>query len=321
MNRSVAEKLIQRFPELKILVLGDYMLDQFIWGRVDRISPEAPVPIVDVERESFSLGGAGNVVQNLQAMGAQTIPLGVLGDDDAGNKMLDLFRERKANTESLFRMDRATTVKTRILAHHQQVVRVDRELKSHIDDANRSRLASRFLEILHVVDGVIISDYAKGTITPTLLEEILPVARKQNKLVCVDPKVRFFSSYTPVTILTPNVAEASSVLGYPIQTDAELSEAGKRILKTIECQALLITRGDKGMALFHDGQMTLVPARAREVYDVTGAGDTVIAVLCLALAAGVELLDAVKITNVAAGIVVGKIGTGTVSPQELLAEL
>jgi len=321
MNRSVAEKLIQRFSELKILVLGDYMLDQFIWGRVDRISPEAPVPIVDVERESFSLGGAGNVVQNLQSMGTQTIPLGVIGDDDAGNKMLDLFRERKANTESLFRIDRATTVKTRILAHQQQVVRVDRELKTHIDDANRSLLASRFLEILHGVDGVIISDYSKGTITPTLLEEILPAARKQNKLVCVDPKVRFFSSYTPVTILTPNVAEASSVLGYPIQTEAELSEAGKRILKTIACQALLITRGDKGMAIFHDGQMTLVPARAREVYDVTGAGDTVIAVLCLALAAGVELLDAVKITNVAAGIVVGKIGTGTVSPQELLAEL
>jgi rfaE bifunctional protein kinase chain/domain len=321
MDRSAAEKLMQRFSELKILVLGDYMLDQFIWGRVDRISPEAPVPIVDVERESFSLGGAGNVVQNLNAMGAQTIPLGVVGNDDAGNKMLELFRERKVDTESLFRMERATTIKTRILAHQQQVVRVDRELKTHIDDTNRSRLASRFLEILGRVDGIIVSDYSKGTITPNLLEEILPEARKQNKLVCVDPKVRFFSSYTPVTILTPNVSEASSVLGYPIQTEEELAEAGERILKTIECQALLITRGDKGMALFHDRRMTLVPARAREVYDVTGAGDTVIAVLCLALAAGVEMLDAVKMTNIAAGIVVGKIGTGTVTPQELLSQL
>lgn len=297
------------------------MLDQFIWGRVDRISPEAPVPIVDVERESFSLGGAGNVVQNLHAMGAETIPLGVLGNDEAGNKILDLFRERRVDTESLFRMERATTVKTRILAHQQQVVRVDRELKTHIDEANRSRLASRFLEILGRVDGVIVSDYSKGTITPNLLEVILPEAQKRDKLVCVDPKVRFFSSYTPVTILTPNVSEASSVLGYPIQTESELAEAGERILKTIECQALLITRGDKGMALFHDDRMTLVPARAREVYDVTGAGDTVISVLCLALAAGVELLDAVKITNVAAGIVVGKVGTGTISPQELLSEL
>ena len=297
------------------------MLDQFIWGRVDRISPEAPVPIVDVERESFSLGGAGNVVQNLRAMGAETIPLGVLGNDDAGNTILDLFQERKVDTENLFRIERPTTVKTRILAHQQQVVRVDREMKTHIDDTNRSRLANRFLELLRRADGVIVSDYSKGTITPTLLELILPEARKQNKLVCVDPKVRFFSSYTPVTILTPNVSEASSVLGYPIQTEAELAEAGKRILKTIECQALLITRGDKGMALFHDSQMTLVPARAREVYDVTGAGDTVISVLCLALAAEAELLDAVKMTNIAAGIVVGKVGTGTVSPQELLAEL
>lgn len=297
------------------------MLDQFIWGRVDRISPEAPVPIVDVERESFSLGGAGNVVQNLHALGAETIPLGVLGNDDAGNKMVDLFRERKVDTKSLLRMERATTVKTRILAHQQQVVRVDRELKTHIDDTNRSLLASRFLEMLDRVDGVVVSDYSKGTITPNLLEEILPAARKRNKLVCVDPKVRFFSSYTPVTILTPNVSEASSILGYPIQTEAELAEAGERILKTIECQALLITRGDKGMALFHQGRMTLVPARAREVYDVTGAGDTVISVLCLALAAGVELLDAVKMTNIAAGIVVGKVGTGTVSPQELLSQL
>ncbi len=175
--------------------------------------------------------------------------------------------------------------------------------------------------MLDHVDGVILSDYSKGTITPNLLEEILPEARKRNKLVCVDPKVRFFSSYTPVTILTPNVSEASTVLGYPIQTDAELAEAGERILKTIDCQAVLITRGDKGMALFHEGRMVLVPARAREVYDVTGAGDTVISILCLALAAGVELLDAVKMTNIAAGIVVGKIGTGTVAPQELLAEM
>ncbi|MCI0413113.1 D-glycero-beta-D-manno-heptose-7-phosphate kinase [bacterium] len=320
MDRSAAEKLIHRFSELKILVLGDYMLDQFIWGHVDRISPEAPVPIVDVERESFSLGGAGNVVQNLEAMGAHAIPLGVLGEDDAGKKMLDLFRERNVDTESLFVMQRPTTVKTRILAHQQQVVRVDRELKTYIDNANRSRLVSRFLEKLDQVDGIIISDYSKGTITPNLLEEILPAARKRKKIVCVDPKVRFFSSYTPVTILTPNVSEASSVLGYPIQTEQELAEAGERILKTIDCKALLITRGDKGMALFHEGRMDLVPARAREVYDVTGAGDTVISVLCLALVAGVDLLDAVKITNIAAGIVVGKIGTGTVAPGELLAE-
>jgi D-beta-D-heptose 7-phosphate kinase/D-beta-D-heptose 1-phosphate adenosyltransferase len=166
-----------------------------------------------------------------------------------------------------------------------------------------------------------VSDYSKGTITPELLSRILPEAKKQNRLVCLDPKVRYFQSYTPVTVITPNQAEAGSVLGYPIVSDDDLKEAGKKILKLIDCKAALITRGEKGMALFSDGNLNLVPARAREVYDVTGAGDTVISILCLALAAGADMLDAVKLANAAAGIVIGKVGAATVSPSELLGTI
>jgi rfaE bifunctional protein kinase chain/domain len=190
-----------------------------------------------------------------------------------------------------------------------------------ISDQAQSELSRRFLNALSSVDGIIISDYSKGTIAPNLLAKILPEARRQNRLVCLDPKVRYFDSYTPVTVITPNQSEASSLLGYPIATDADLEEAGRRILKRIDCKALLITRGEKGMALFSGGNLTMVPTRAREVYDVTGAGDTVISILCLGLAAGAEMLDAVQLANAAAGIVVGKLGTAAASAAELLASI
>jgi D-beta-D-heptose 7-phosphate kinase/D-beta-D-heptose 1-phosphate adenosyltransferase len=321
LNRSEAQRVVSRFPHLKILVLGDFMLDQFLWGRVDRISPEAPVPVVDADRETFSLGGAGNVVRNLTAMGSGVVPVGVIGQDWIGDRIVQLIEEQGVPSESLFRSDRPTTLKTRVIAHQQQVVRVDREDRTLIESKLETILTRAFLELLPSVDGVIISDYSKGTITPNLLANILPSARKQKKLVCLDPKVRYFSSYSPVSIMTPNQAEAASVLGYPIVTRDDLEAAAHRILKMIDCEALLITRGENGMALFADGKMTLVPARAREVYDVTGAGDTVISILCLALAAGAELLDAVHLTNTAAGIVVGKIGTATVTPDELINSL
>ncbi len=313
-----AAGLIRRFSGFRIVVIGDFMLDHYLWGRVDRISPEAPVPVVDVERETFSPGGAGNVVANLRMLGAEAVPVGLVGNDPAGERLLDLFRSQGVPVQGILPGDRPTTQKTRILAHQQQVVRVDREQRELIPPEVEARLARQFLDLLDSADGVIVSDYSKGTITPNLLATILPAAREQKKLVCLDPKVRYFSSYSPVTVITPNQAEAGSVLGYPIGTREELQEAGRRIREMIDCEALLITRGEKGMALFADGKMTLVPAHAREVYDVTGAGDTVISVLCLALAAGAQMLDAVELTNIAAGIVVGKVGTAGVTPAELL---
>jgi rfaE bifunctional protein kinase chain/domain len=321
MEKKIVEKMVSRFPSLKILVLGDFMLDQYIWGRVDRISPEAPVPIVDAQNETVSLGGAGNVILNLRQMGAQVVAAGVTGEDWAGERVRQLLEEQSIPSSNILKSKRSTTLKTRIIAHHQQMVRVDREDRTLIGEDIQSELSQRFLDALSSVDAVIISDYSKGTITPALLAAVLPEAKRQNKLVCLDPKVRYFQSYTPVTVITPNQAEAGSLLGYPIVTEADLKEAGKRILKLIDCKALLITRGEKGMALFSEGSLTLVPARAREVYDVTGAGDTVISVLCVALAAGAQMLDAVKLANIAAGIVVGKVGTAAVTPTELLAEI
>lgn len=321
MNRDMAKSLLSKFGSLRILVLGDFMLDQFLWGRVDRISPEAPVPVVDVERETFTLGGAGNVVMNVKALGAHPVPLGIAGGDWAGDRIRALLAQADVDAKAMLQSRRPTTLKTRILAHQQQVVRVDREERSFIEASLRDELGRAFVALLPHVDGILISDYSKGTLSPELLSQILPAAKRAGKLVCLDPKIRYFSSYTPVTIITPNQSEAASLLGYPIQTEEDLEEAGRRILKLIDCQALLVTRGEKGMALFSDGALTLVPTRAREVYDVTGAGDTVIAALCLALAAGADMLGAVQLANAAAGIVVGKIGTATVSPEELLEAL
>lgn len=319
MNRQTVDSIVAGFSRLKVLVLGDFMLDQFIWGRVERISPEAPVPVVNVERDSVSLGGAGNVVMNARILGAQVIPMGVIGLDWIGETISKLLAEQNVSSEHLLKSSRPTTLKTRIVAHQQQVVRVDREERSLIDSPLQLELAAQFQRLLDQVDGVIVSDYSKGTVTPELLQRILPEAKRRKKLVCLDPKTRNFASYSPVSVITPNQSEAGSILGYTISTQSDLEEAGRRILQMIDCEALLITRGDKGMALFAGGEMTLVPTRAREVYDVTGAGDTVIAVLTLALAAGASLIDAVHLANLGAGIVVGKVGTASVSPSELLA--
>ena len=317
-ERKLVEDLVGRFVSQRILLLGDFMLDQFIWGRVERISPEAPVPVVNVERESFSAGGAGNVAMNIAAMGARVFAVGFLGRDASGDHIVRLLEEASIDTSGLLRIDRPTTVKTRIVAHQQQVVRVDREEQMPPGVDVERDLAAAFRDHLPSVDAVIISDYAKGCITPGLLSDVLPAANAQGRLVCVDPKVRYFSSYSPVTLVTPNQLEAAGVVGHAISNDSELEDAGHRIQKMIDCKSLLITLGNRGIALFDEGKMTIIPARAREVYDVTGAGDTVISILALALAAGATVLDAVKLTNVAAGIVVGKIGTATATPDELV---
>ncbi len=320
MERQAAERILSKASSARILVLGDFILDQFVWGSVTRISPEAPVPVVDVQKESYVLGGAGNVAMNVMALGASPIPLGTIGTDAAGERLWALIAEHM-RADGLLKSNRPTTLKTRIIAHQQQVVRVDREERAFIEESVQAELAAHCIRLLPQVDALIVSDYSKGTITPALLGKVLPEAARAGKLVCVDPKPRYFSSYSPATVVTPNQAEASAVLGYPIVTEEDLQEAGRRILKLIDCKALLVTRGDRGMALFSDGEMKLVPTRAREVYDVTGAGDTVIAALSVALAGGADILSAVRLANTAAGVVVGKVGTATVSPQELLSQL
>jgi D-glycero-beta-D-manno-heptose-7-phosphate kinase len=322
-TRERAAGLTSEFEGKRIVVLGDLMLDEFIWGRVRRISPEAPVPVVEVERHTLALGGAGNVVSNLVALGARPLPLGTVGDDADAERMRTAFGSLGVSTDGLV-VDgaRPTTLKTRIIAHSQQVVRADRESRAAISAELEELIVSSFSEHVAEADAVVVSDYNKGLLTARVLRPALAEARSRGLILCLDPKMRNFANYQPVTIITPNHQESSEAAGIEIVDDASLIEAGRRILGSIDCRALLITRGEEGMTLFTaDGEVTHIPTVAREVYDVTGAGDTVIATLALALASGADAVEAAVLANYAAGVVVGKVGTAAVTRDELLATM
>jgi D-beta-D-heptose 7-phosphate kinase/D-beta-D-heptose 1-phosphate adenosyltransferase len=322
-TRERAAAVASEFEGKRIVVLGDLMLDEFIWGRVRRISPEAPVPVVEVERHTLALGGAGNVVSNLVALGASPLPLGTVGDDVDAERMRTAFRSLGVSTDGLV-VDggRPTTLKTRIIAHSQQVVRADRENRAAISAELEEQIVSSFSDQIAQADAVVVSDYNKGLLTARVLRPALDAARSRGVIVCLDPKMRNFANYQPVTIITPNHQESSDAAGIDIIDDASLIEAGRRILGSIDCRAVLITRGEEGMTLFTDGgEVTHIPTVAREVYDVTGAGDTVIATLALALASGADPAEAAVLANYAAGVVVGKVGTATVTRDELLATM
>lgn len=319
-----ATSIAGKFSGKRIVVLGDLMLDEFIWGRVSRISPEAPVPVVEVHRQSQTLGGAGNVVSNLRALGADAIPVGVVGDDADATRLRGAFAELSISTTRLV-VDpgRPTTVKTRIIAHNQQVVRTDRENRAPISAAIENLVGHCFEEELDHADAVVVSDYGKGLLTSELLSNALGLAHARGLTVCVDPKMRSFDRYQPVTVITPNIQEAAAAAGISIDDHESLVRAGRILLDSIETSAVLITRGEEGMTLFTRGgpssaAVTHIPTVAREVYDVTGAGDTVIATLTLALACGASFEEAAKLANHAAGVVVGKVGTASVTRDELL---
>jgi D-glycero-beta-D-manno-heptose-7-phosphate kinase len=328
MNADRVREILDRFAERRLVVLGDLMLDEFIWGEVRRISPEAPVPVVEVKRETWTPGGAGNVVCNLLALGAGAIPVGLVGDDGAAERLRALFAERRAETNHLIAdPSRPTTVKTRIVAHSQQMVRADRENRSPISDDLAARVVAAFTAALAEADAVIVSDYDKGLLTPRVLEEVLAAAAAAGKPVCLDPKIKNFAHYRPVTVITPNQLEAERAAGIEITDEAALIAAAHRIRETLGCPHVLVTRGEHGMTLLSAAgpggaeSVTHIPTMAREVYDVTGAGDTVIAALALALACGAQPGEAALIANHAAGVVVGKVGTATVTRAELAAAL
>jgi D-glycero-beta-D-manno-heptose-7-phosphate kinase len=312
--------LIDRFPKTRILVVGDVMLDHYIWGNVSRISPEAPVPVVSVTKESLLLGAATNVVNNVHALGGRVSLCGVIGHDDAGRQLVHMLRTQGIGTDGLIvENQRPTTIKTRVIAHSQQVVRFDRETKNGIEpDTHRRIFEFVQQQVKNGLDGIILSDYSKGVVTRELVRDIVRLATRKGIIVSVDPKVNHFGMYTGVTILTPNTKEASIGAKIDIEDEASLMKAGTLLLKQLKCAAVLITRGEQGMSLFErSGRVTHIPTMAQEVFDVTGAGDTVISTLTLSMAAGASMVDAARISNYAAGVVVGVVGTATVQPEEL----
>ena len=320
--RQRAESITRNLRGRKIVVLGDVMLDEFIWGDVTRISPEAPVPVVDIRRESVHLGGAANVLANLIALGARASVVGVVGNDRGGERLRSALREiNSAQPDDYLVIDasRPSTIKTRIIAHNQLVVRADRERRTPIDTATEDRIIAALKDALADADAFLVSDYDKGVVTPRILAEILPLAY-QSAPVLIDPKIRNFASYRPATLVTPNHHEALRLTNLEDDSDAGLHQAAKLIREKLGCDSVLITRGDRGMILLEqDNDPVFVDTVAREVYDVTGAGDTVIATLAGALAAGASMLEAATLANHAAGIVVAKVGTATATADELLA--
>jgi rfaE bifunctional protein kinase chain/domain len=314
---------IRQFRKKRILVVGDVMLDRFIWGSVSRISPEAPVPVVEIKTETICLGGAANVAANIHSLGGNPIPLGVIGRDHEGDLLRERLKLLGAPLDGVITdPERVTSVKTRILAHHQQVCRTDREDKRPLSSAILSRLVARFRSALRTAHAVVVSDYAKGMISPALLKGILPWSKAERKIVCIDPKSKNLRAYRPATVVTPNVLETELASGISIANQRDLVRAGKKILAQSGIEHLLVTRGEEGMALFEGSKrVTYIPTVAREVFDVTGAGDTVISTLSLGLVSGLSMLQAAVLANIAAGIVVGKLGTASVTPDELIASI
>ncbi len=320
LSKQRALEILDDIRACNIVVLGDVMLDEFVWGDVTRISPEAPIPVVDVQRESVHLGGAANVVANLISLGAKGLVAGVVGKDRAGQQLRATLGEISASDGNLVSDgSRPTTLKTRIIAHSQPVVRTDRESRAPVSYAIEDLLIAKLKEVLAQADALVVSDYDKGTVTPRILETVLPLA--YNRIpVLIDPKLRNFRAYRPATLITPNHFEALRMSNSEEDSDNGLHVAAQRIHEDLNCDAVLITRGSRGMMLLEqNGNPVYVKTAAREVYDVTGAGDTVIAALAVALASGATMLEAATFANHAAGVVVGKVGTATVGPEELIA--
>ena len=332
------QKIIRNFHKAKVLVVGDLILDEYIWGDVQRISPEAPVPVVWAKNRSYVPGGTANVAGNIRALDAQTCLLGVIGRDQNSKVLLAELKKRKVNTSGIFVEDsRHTTVKTRIIAGHQQVVRVDWE-HTHPLSKELNRRIIKFIEKnIAKFDALIIEDYGKGVINVSLLERLIELTKKHKKIITVDPKEDNFQYYRGVTSITPNRKELENAIrnlkirdtanrfkvnNDRLFRDAEVDSAARQIMEYLELESLLVTLGEQGMKLFEPGgRIAHIPTVAQEVFDVSGAGDTVISTFTLALCSGASKLEAAYIANYAAGIVVGKVGTAVTNRRELLERI
>jgi D-glycero-beta-D-manno-heptose-7-phosphate kinase len=328
LSTTRVRQILNNLDRARVLVVGDVMLDQFIWGSVARISPEAPVPVVDFDRESFMPGGAANVARNLTALGVSTELFGVVGRDAAAEQLKRILREQNIGCAGvLAHADRATSVKTRIVAYKQQVVRIDRETRDGLDAPLRKRLLAALKARLTRADAVIVGDYGKGVVTQPLLEELKQLCRRRGIWLSLDPKPVHHLNLSGLSLITPNRKEAFELANLPDETrhgnplaDTNLVLVAGRLLNQLRPAILLITLGEAGMLLCQRGLKPIhIPTLAQEVFDVSGAGDTVIASFTLAIAAGASPLEAATFSNHAAGIVVGKIGTATATREELLA--
>jgi len=313
-------ELLAALPGRHVLIVGDVMLDEYIWGDVRRISPEAPVPIVEIRNRTYVPGGAANTAANVGSLGGQVLLGGVIGCDDQAGRLREALMAIKIDSEHLLVDDpRPTTTKTRIVAHNQQVVRVDSEQRVPLSKDLEVQLLRWVERNLPEADICVLSDYGKGVVTASLSQTFIELARASGKPVIVDPKGTDYKKYRGATVLTPNREEAKQALNHGSSTDLDLMEIGYRLMDMVECHALLITQGPQGMSLFVNGKQPLhIASAARSVFDVSGAGDTVVSTLAMALAAGASIEQAAFLSNRAAGVVVGKIGTATVSIEELM---
>ena len=318
-SRERLTHLFKQFNGKRIAVVGDLMLDRYVWGTVARISPEAPVPVVEIEEESVRLGGAANVANNIASLGGKPLMIGVVGDDDGGK----LFRQRvEAQQFSAEGMvvdgSRKTTIKTRVIAHNQHVVRIDQEMKQEIGVEVQAKILEVLASHMNTVDGIILEDYNKGVLTRELIKNIVGLAARQNKIIAIDPKFNNFFEYNNVSVFKPNRMETEEALGVRLKSVEDVRNAGRELLKRLHAESVLMTLGEEGMMLFErNGEISHMPTKARHVADVSGAGDTVIATLTVALSAGATTKEAAALANFAGGIVCGEVGIVPIDKQVL----
>ncbi|RMD98651.1 MAG: D-glycero-beta-D-manno-heptose-7-phosphate kinase [Calditrichaeota bacterium] len=317
---EVLRACIHNIPGKKIAVVGDLMVDRYLWGSVIRISPEAPVPVVEVESESESLGGAANVANNIQALGALAIPVGVISDDNAGKRLLELASRSGFPTDGIIiDKTRPTTIKTRVIAHSQHVVRVDRESKQEISETTVRQILNFLESILPELDAIILEDYNKGLLTKPFIHKTIELAQKKDICITADPKFKNFFEYQYVTVFKPNRKETEQALGLKLPDGYKIQDAARHLKQRLQCENVLITLGERGMFLLAENEREYeIPTRAQKVHDVSGAGDTVIGTLTAALAAGCSILVAATLANFAAGVVVGEVGAVPITPEKLI---
>jgi len=321
-SSSRIEQIFSHMPTTSVAVIGDLMMDRYVWGNVARISPEAPVPVVSLEGESSSLGGAANVAANIDALGSNVRLYGVVGDDMESQQLRELVKRNKLSDSGIIGDEnRKTIVKTRVIAQNQHLIRIDRETVSYLSDKVGDKLLSKFKDDINSVSGVILQDYNKGVLTPYLVKSIIEICQNSNIPIAVDPKIENFWSYKNVTLFKPNLRELEAAIAKPIKSDVELEAAGIYTREKLHADNLLVTSGSKGMSLFNEDGVVHIPTRARLVHDVSGAGDTVIATIMTALVAGASMKEAATIATYAASVVVAEVGAVPVDKDKLKREI